>query len=514
MKVLLGIGQPSAADSKAEKNYRSGSADVEALAEQAPAPTMSARKQAIRDATEKLAPDLEKWRQRNRYFHNEDARYLQFLLRPGVRVLELGCGNGDLLASLRPSEGVGVDFSPAMVAIAKQRHPNHEFVLGDVEDAETIRLLGPRPFDVILLSDTIGSLEDIQRSFELLHPLCTHETRVVVSYWSHLWGPILRFTEWIALKMPMCAKNWLSTDDIRAILTLADFEEIKQDRRQLLPVRLAGLGPFVNRFIGPLPIFRKFSLRNYLVLRSRRVLQPRQPSLSVIVPCRNERGNIEAVVRRLPQIAAVQEIIFIEGHSEDGTWEEINRVITASPQLRIRAAVQEGKGKGDAVRKGFDMAECDLLIILDADLTVPPEDLSKYYEVLASGKGEFLNGSRLVYPLDDQAMPFLNFVGNRIFAILFSYLLNQRITDTLCGTKALSRVHYRQLAAGRSYFGDFDPFGDFDLIFGATKLNLKLLEVPIRYRARSYGNTQISRFRHAVLLLRMVLLAWWKLKAI
>ena len=475
---------------------------------------MSARKRAIRDASEELAADIDKWHQRNRYFHDEDARYLQFLIRPELRVLDLGCGNGDLLSRLRPAEGIGVDFSPAMVAVAKNRYPHLQFIVGDIENAETIRLLGPRPFDVILLSDTVGSLEDIQRSFELLHPLCSNETRIVVSYYSHLWEPIIRLAERIRLKMPTPGQNFLSTDDTCAILALVDFEEIKREWRQLVPKRLAGLGPLVNRFVGPLPFLRKLSVRNYLVLRSRRARQAWQPSLSVIVPCRNERGNIEAVVGRLPAIAPVQEIIFVEGHSTDGTWEEINRVIAAYPQLRIRAAVQDGKGKGDAVRKGFDMAECELLIILDADLTVPPEDLDKYYEVLATGKGEFVNGSRLVYPAERQAMRFLNLVANRIFAILFSYLLNQRFTDTLCGTKALSRAHYRQLAAGRNYFGDFDPFGDFDLIFGAAKLNLKSVEVPIRYRARTYGETQISRFRHGLLLLRMAAVAWWKLKAI
>jgi SAM-dependent methyltransferase len=475
---------------------------------------MSKRKQAVRDAVERLAPEFEAWRQRNRYFHDEDARYLRFLIRPGVRVLELGCGNGDLLASLLPSDGVGIDFSPAMVALARQRHPDQSFICGDVEDAETMQSLGPHPFDVILLSDTIGSLEDIQHSFELLHPLCSAETRIVVSYYSRLWEPLLRLAERVGLKMPTRTQNWLSTDDIRAILALADFEEIKREWRQLLPKRLAGLGPLVNRFLGTLPVLRKLSVRNYLVLRSRRVVRPRQPSLSVIVPCRNERGNVEAAVRRLPQIAPIQEIIFIEGHSQDGTWDEVNRVIAAYPNLRIKAAVQDGKGKGDAVRKGFDMAEGDLLMILDADLTMPPEDLGKYYDVLASGKGEFVNGSRLVYPMEDEAMRFLNLVANRVFAMLFTYLLNQRFTDTLCGTKALSRAHYQKLVAGRAYFGNFDPFGDFDLIFGAAKLNLKSQEVPIRYMARTYGETQISRFRHGVLLLRMVMFAWWKLKAI
>jgi SAM-dependent methyltransferase len=475
---------------------------------------VSERKHAIRRAADILARDLGKWRQRNRYFFEEDARYLQFLIRPGEIVLDLGCGNGDRLASLCPSLGVGVDFSPEMVALARQRHPHLTFVCGDVEDAATIRSLGPRPFGVILMSDTIGSLEDIQRSFELLHSLCSPETRLVVSYYSPLWEPIVRVAERLRLKMPTPAQNWLSTTDMSAILALADFQEIKREWRMILPKRLAGLGSLINRFIGTLPGVRRLSVRNYLVLRSLRTPPPPQPSLSVIVPCRNEHGNIEPLVRRLPAIAPWQEIIFVEGHSRDGTLDETRRVMTAYPQLRIKVVVQEGKGKGDAVRKGFDMAEGDLLMILDADLTVPPEDLVKYYDVLANGKCEFVNGSRLVYPMEQGAMRFLNLVANRFFALLFTYLLNQRFTDTLCGTKALSRANYRQLVAGRGYFGDFDPFGDFDLIFGASKLNLKALEVPIRYMARSYGETQISRFRHGVLLLRMVVFAWWKLKAI
>jgi glycosyltransferase involved in cell wall biosynthesis len=233
----------------------------------------------------------------------------------------------------------------------------------------------------------------------------------------------------------------------------------------------------------------------------------------VLIPCRNERGNIEAAVKRVPPFAEDMEFLFVEGHSQDGTLDEIERVIEAYPELDIKVTVQDGKGKGDAVRKGFDMARGDVLMILDADLTMPPEDLPKFYEALKSGKGEFINGSRLVYPMQEEAMRFLNLLANHTFSLIFTYLLNQRFTDTLCGTKVLRASHYRRIAENRSYFGDFDPFGDFDLIFGAAKLNLKTVEVPIRYDARSYGETQISRFRHGVLLLRMVVFAWRKLKA-
>jgi len=237
-------------------------------------------------------------------------------------------------------------------------------------------------------------------------------------------------------------------------------------------------------------------------------------SVTVLIPCRNERGNIEPAVQRTPDLGHHTEIIFVDGHSEDGTPDEIRRVMEKYPQRDIKFMVQDGKGKGDAVRKGFSAATGDILMILDADLTVPPEDLPKFYRAIASGKGEFINGTRLVYPMEDEAMRFLNLLGNKFFSLAFSWLLNQRLKDTLCGTKVISRKNYERLAAGRGYFGDFDPFGDFDLLFGASKLNLKITEVPIRYRAREYGETQISRFRHGLLLLRMCWFAMRKLKCI
>jgi ubiquinone/menaquinone biosynthesis C-methylase UbiE len=478
-------------------------------------PTASPRKQAIKDAAERHAADAAVWRARNAYFHQEDARYQHFLIRSGLRVLELGCGTGELLASLQTSEGVGVDFSAATLDLARRAHPQLTFLEGDVEHLDRLDDLQGRVFDVVLLSDTIGSLEDVQYTLEQLHRFCTSDTRVIIAHYSRMWEPLLGLAEKCGLKTPTPLQNWLLTDDIVNIAALADFEEVKREWRQLLPKRAFGLGTLVNRFIATLPVVRRLCVRNYVVLRSRRLQPPAQrPSVSVIVPCRNERGNIEAAVTRTPRMGPDQEIIFVEGLSNDGTLAEIHRVIAQYPDLDIQVAQQDGKGKGDAVRKGFDTAKGEVLMILDADLTMPPEDLPKFYNVIASGRAEFANGSRLVYPMEDEAMRNLNLFANHIFAKLFTYILNQRFTDTLCGTKALARKHYRQIAASRGYFGNFDPFGDFDLIFGASKLNLKSVEVPIRYRARTYGTTQIQRFRHGLLLLRMVVFAWWKLKAI
>ena len=471
------------------------------------------RKAQIQLQMDKLAEDRDGWIRKNKYFYKNDQSYMQFLVGDNKRILELGCGTGQLLNALNPSYGVGVDLSTNMVSIAQKNYPNLEFIQGDLEDQEFISSL-KGPFDYIILSDTIGYLDDCEEAFSGLHSLCTSDTRLIIAYYSWRWRPILTLGEKIGLKMPSVEMNWLSTEDTTGLLQLADFDTVKREWRQLVPRNLLGFGIIINRFIGTLPFIRRLSLRNYIVARPMKEVGVNNPSTTVLIPCRNEKGNIENAVKRLPNFCDDLEIIYVEGNSQDGTLDEIHRVIKAYPDKDIKVLVQDGKGKGDAVRKGFDNARGDILMILDADLTVPPEDLPKFYRAIVTGKGEYINGTRLVYPMDDQAMRFLNFWANRTFSVLFSWLLNQRFTDTLCGTKVLTKKNYEKIVSNRSYFGDFDPFGDFDLIFGATKLNLKVVEVPIRYAAREYGETQISRFRHGWLLLKMVLFAYKKLKIV
>ncbi len=478
-----------------------------------PERSTSRRKREIRELAERLAPERDQWIERNRFYYEEDERYLKFLVPTGQRILDLGCSTGRLLAALQPSHGVGIDFSPAMIQEARRRYPHLQFEVGDVEDPTALGHLDG-PFDVILLSDTVGSLEDVQGTLDRLHPFCHAETRLVIAYFSSLWAPALRIAQRLGQQMPQGEQNWLSGRDLAEILDLADYEAVRVDARQIVPKRLGGVGSWANRFIGTLPGFRAAALRSYVVARSRRVAPTKSPSATVVVPCRNEAGNVEPAIERMPKFCDDLEILFIEGHSQDGTLQEIERVIDRHPEMDIKVLKQDGVGKGDAVRKGFESARGDILMILDADLTVPPEDLPKFYDVVVTGKGELAMGTRLVYPMEDDAMRTLNILGNKIFSFLFSWLLNQRITDTLCGTKVLSRHHYDQIREGRPYFGEFDPFGDFDLIFGAARLSLKIVEVPVRYRARAYGTTQISRFRHGWLLLRMVVVAYHKLKAV
>lgn len=484
-------------------------AESQAAAPQRP---FSGRKALLREQAEKLAYERDNWVSRHPYYYEEEWRYMRFLVPTGKRILDLGCGNGNLLNALQPSDGVGVDFSPTKIARAQVSHPHLTFICDDIESLKkTGKLTGT--FDVIVMSDTIGSLDDCLVTFQGLHRYCTPETRLIVSYYSRLWDPFQVLYTKVAASHRFVRRNWLTSQDIANILQLADFDVIKREWRMLSPFRLFGLGRLINRFVATLPGIRKLSLRNYVVARPRPSQGALPLSASVVIPCRNERGNIEAAVRRLPRFCSNIEIIFVEGNSTDGTWEEVKRVKDAFPHHNIKIVQQTGKGKGDAVRKGFAEATGDVLMILDADLTMPPEDLPKYYDAIASGKGEFINGSRLVYPQESEAMQFLNHIANYLFAKMFSFLLNQRYTDTLCGTKVLLRRDYEEIERNRAYFGDFDPFGDFDLIFGAAKMNLKTAEVPIRYAAREYGQTNISRFRHGWLLLQMLVFAFMKLKA-
>lgn len=474
----------------------------------------SERKRALHRAVELKGEEQHAWRQFNSAYYDEDRRYMQFLVPPGKRILELGCGRGELLAALRPAYGVGVDFSNVQITKARSLHPDLHFIVGDVEDARTLAAI-EGPFDYIIIADTIGMFEDIDATLRLVHQLCVPSTRLIISYYSHLWEPILKLGELLKLKSPHQDINFIATTDFLNLMDIAEFEAVKQDRRQLLPRRLFGLGSFVNRYIAPLPGIRQLCLRTYIVGRPVRPFPDRKLSASILIPCRNERGNIENAIRRMPRFGSSQEILFVEGNSSDGTFEECERVRDAyKDSWDIKVLKQDGKGKGDAVRKGFAAATGDVLMILDADLTMPPEVLPKYHMLIETGKAEFVNGTRLIYPMEDEAMRPLNLIANRCFAYLFSYLVNTRMTDTLCGTKVLLRKDYEVLVRERAYFGNFDPFGDFDLIFGAAKQNLKIIETPVHYKARTFGETQISRFRDGWLLLKMVWFAYRKLKAV
>ena len=437
----------------------------------------------------------------------------RFLINPGLRVLEVGCGRGNLLAGLDPAEGVGIDFAPAMIAMARQRHPRLTFIQMDIHDLDVHDLPQElaRPFDAIILSDLVNDLWDTREVLESIKPLFKRDTRLFLNFHSYLWERPFALAQRFNLVTPRLVQNWFTPDDMRNMLDLAGFEAVWTFDTFLWPWKVPVLEPLCNRFLSKIAPFRWLSITHFMVCRFK--FPPMEHrSVSVVVPARNEAGNIEAAVQRIPEMGAGTEIIFVEGNSTDNTWDVIKDVVARYSNRRCKALRQPGKGKGDAVRAGFAAAEGDILMILDADLTTPPESLPQFYHAIASGKAEFVNGVRLVYPQEKEAMRFWNLVGNKFFSLAFSWLLDRSIKDTLCGTKVLSRNHYREIAENRSYFGQFDPFGDFDLLFGAAKLNLKIVDLPVRYRSRTYGETNISRWRDGSILLRMALFAALRIK--
>ncbi len=442
-----------------------------------------------------------------RGYHELVTAVHQAIVQPNASVLEIGSGTGDLLAALEPRRGVGVDVSEGMVELARERHPELRF---ETEAGEEIEL--GETFDYVILSDLLPFVDDLLALFRRVAKHSHRDTRIVVHSYSQLWRPVISVLELLRLKSRVPIRNWVAQQDVENLLQLAGLESVSTTRRILLPLRIPFLSGFCNGFLANLWILRHLCLTYWIVARVRPPEARRNLSVSVVVPAKNEAGMIERIVAETPPLGARSELIFVEGHSTDGTREEILRQIELHPEREIVYIEQTGHGKGDAVRLGFERARNDVLMILDADLTVRARELPNFLEAIETGRAEFVNGSRLVYGLEPGAMRYLNLLGNRAFSLIFSALLDQPIKDTLCGTKVLERYRYEQIAAGRSYFGDFDPFGDFDLLLGAARLNLKIVDLPVRYHAREYGDTKISRFRHGWLLVQMSLFAFRKLK--
>jgi SAM-dependent methyltransferase len=453
---------------------------------------------------------MDSWKGWGGAYQRRLAEVYRFLCPVNARVLEIGCALGDLLAALEPTLGVGVDFSSEMIERARERHPELRFIQADVHELEL-----DEEFDVIILSDLVNDLWDVQEVLRRVARLSTPRTRVILNLYSRVWQPPLALAQKLGVAKPLLPQNWLTYEDVTGLLSLVDFEVIGHRTEVLLPLPVPLVSAWANRYLAKIWPFSIGAMSHVLVARPMArssELPTTAPLVSVIVPARNEAGNIANIFARTPELGRGTELVFVEGGSTDNTYETIERTIAEHPERRCQLLRQTGTGKGDAVRLGFARANGEVLMILDSDLTVPPEDLPRFLEVLCSGKGDFANGSRLVYPMQKEAMRFFNVLGNKFFSLAFSWLLGQPIKDTLCGTKVLWKGDYEAVAANRDYFGEFDPFGDFDLLFGAANLNLKIVDVPIRYRDRTYGTTNIQRWSHGWLLLKMVMFAARRIK--
>lgn len=469
----------------------------------------------IQEYIDSIASQRSYWIKKNIYYHQNLINFYKFNIPVNASILEIGCGNGYLLKSLKPKTGIGIDISGNMIKEAQKLQGSSRSCRYIKMDAENIKI--NQKFDYIILSDSLGYLSDVQKVFQEIKKVSTADTRIIINYHNFFWSPFLFLAEKLNLKMPSKKMNWLNYGDIADLLLLSNFEIIRKSSCFICPIYIPLFSNFINHYLASLPLINKLCISNFIIAKPfiNNMQQNHTLTVSIIIPAKNEKGNIENAVKLIPKMSKHTEIIFIEGHSNDGTLEEIKRVCNKYSKTHdIKYFIQDGKGKGDAVRKGFGKAKGDILMILDADLTVPPKDLVKFYDAIAFGKGEFINGSRLVYPMEDEAMRTLNILANKLFSIMFTWILGQKLKDTLCGTKVLLKKHYNKIIKNRSYFGDFDPFGDFDLIFGAAKLNLKIVEIPIRYKAREYGTTNISRFKHGWLLLKMVLFSLKRIKFI
>jgi SAM-dependent methyltransferase len=446
-----------------------------------------------------------------KYYWNTITDHISFFIDEESSVLEIGCRSGQLTGSLPGHDKTGIDADAELIGRAITDYPDSDFYV-----MAASQITFNRKFDIIILSNVIGQLQDVQSVLNEIHKLSHPSTRIIIIYYNFLWEPVLKFAELIGLKKKIPDQNWLSRKDISNLLALSGFETYRESTDTIMPVYIPLISRFVNAVLAKLPLMNNLGINNYSFSKpvpGAALNTIHLPSVSVIVPARNERGNISQLVRRLPLMGEFTELIFIEGGSHDETWNTIQEVLSSYPgKLRVSAARQDGTGKNNAVRKGFEMASGDVLMILDADLTVSPEDLPRFYHILSSGKADFVNGCRLVYPMKKQAMRLLNLFGNKVFGVIFSWLLEQPVKDTLCGTKAMWRKDYLKLDKNRSYFGDFDPFGDFDLLFGAYKLNLKIVDLPVQYHERTYGSTNISRIKHGWLLFKMCCIGAMKIK--
>jgi ubiquinone/menaquinone biosynthesis C-methylase UbiE len=455
-----------------------------------------------------LASEWPRFYRLNHYYHQNLQKLARFLIPEDASVIEFGCRRGELLASLPNLEKVGIEASEAMILVAKKRHPQIKFVYSQYEKFKV-----RQKFDYILLPNTIQYLDDVQLFIRKLNRVCHEETRVVVIYFNFFWKIFLDLAEKLGWRLPQPREpNWLSIEDIQNLFYLESFDQVKRGRKFLIPYRLPLISDFINQYLAPLPVFNNFCFINYAVFR--KVPCRKERTVSVIIPARNEEGNIPQTLAKIPKMGRQTEVIFVEDHSKDQTVAKIKEEI-GRYQGPLKASFyrnRQSPGKAHTVRLGFEKAKNEVLMILDADLTVAPQDLVKFYKALVEGKGDLIIGSRLVYPMEKQAMRFLNYLGNKFFGNVFSFLLDQRLKDTLCGTKVILKDVYQKIAKNRHYFGDFDLWGDFDLIFGATKLNLKITEIPVRYKERKHGQTNMKRFLHGWLLLKMTFVAAKKIK--
>lgn len=471
-----------------------------------PSPQFEEIRRSIREKNNSIAQQREGWINRNPYYYSEVIKSLRFIIPEGSSVLHVRCSTGFLLNALKPSRGVGIDDSDKQIEIARRRFPELSF-----HDSSPESPVVEGVFEYIIIS-SVEDIVDLKAVLDGLKSNANRSTRFILLHYNFLWHPLVQLAENLHLKIPQKLHNWFSLKDINNILLLSNYEPIHTKKVVLFPYYIPLLSYLLNRFVARFPLFRGLTMTRLTVARMMDV-KTKEYSVTVVVPCKNEAGNIESAVQRIPEMGKGTEIIFGDDKSTDGTKEKVLEMIKKYPQKNIRVLDGPGICKAENVWTCFDQAKGDILMILDADLTVIPEELPYFYEAITRNHGEFINGSRLVYPMHKDAMKPVNMLGNKFFSTLFSYILDTTIKDTLCGTKVLWREDYQNIKKLRGTWGIQDRWGDYELIFGSAKRHLKIVDLPVHYMDRTYGETKMTnRFKNGWIMLRMCMVSLKKIK--
>ncbi len=440
-------------------------------------------KQSIKDYFERVAPVWEHWREKNSFYHRKMQNLVGGMIPPGSRILELGSGTGDMLASLKPSRGIGLNVAPALTERAQQKYPQYEFHTVETDSARMPSGFEPQ---YILMTNMLDYVYDVWDILEELKPAVGEQTLLVITSNNPLWAPLLHLASNLRLRMPDSPRNFITNKDICSVLNLQGYDVVEEGLTLPVPKRIPLLGSFLNAVLPELPLLRFASSLQYIAARPR---APRPAlSCSVVIPCHNEAENISECVRRVPRMGSWTEIVVVDDGSSDGTTEKVKEIMAGDSRVRL-IVLERNQGKAGAVRAGFEAARGDVLMILDADMAVMPEELPKFFAPLQSGTADFVNGTRLVYPMHGRAMKMANFLGNKGFCYLASWVARQRVSDTLCGTKAFLRRDYIRMPRGGT-----ERWGDFDLLFGAARLRLRILEIPVHYSERRAGASKMRAF--------------------
>src|SRR3989338_2088423 len=455
------------------------------------------------DASERfniVAEKYEYWRNKNLYYHNEITRFYKDIIPKNKNILEVGSADGYLLNELCPNRGVGVDISAQMIDIARKKFPHLNFVNSSIENYSYVH-----SFDYIVLSNILEFVSDLYIFFSAMASKASPKTKMIITSINPLWEPAMKLATRLKMRIPVQMKNFVTSKDIENMLNISGWEVIESNYRMFSPVKIPLISFFLNKLIPRLPVLKNLCIIQFIIAKPKQLFTiDHSLSCSVIIPCHNEEGNIEECIDRIPSLGSFTEVVVVDDGSNDKTATLVKNIQSGKKRVRL-ISYTPNKGKGHAVKTGFESATGDILIILDADMAVLPEELSKFYMVLASSQAEFINGTRMLYDMAPGAMKFINYLGNKIFGIILSFIIGQRNTDTLCGTKAFYNSDYMNFKMRRC------PWGDFDLLFEAARMKLKTVEMPVHYFPRREGRSKMKAFKHGLMLLKMCWYGFWYL---